>query len=117
MAGVKDLGLFALHRLEDDIIGLYSMHAAFLSHDANIRHQVPEIPLREDAGVADGHYPVFHHVAAVAEHGGERMISLDVDAGDDLVDGLFAEEVRPLLQPVLIQTLDVAVEQLLGLEA
>src|SRR5438477_8869120 len=85
LAGVEDLGLLTLHGLENHVIRLHDMRIAILTHDADVRHQVPEITLREDAGIADSHHAVFHHVAAVAEHRGERMVPLNVDAGDNFV--------------------------------
>jgi hypothetical protein len=52
-------------------------------------------------------HPVEEGGAALAEHEGEREPGVEVLARDDLVEALRAEELRPALERVAVETLRV----------
>ena len=65
----------------------------------------------EDIGPTMGGHPVAQHALAVARHERNRQLLVRIFARDDPVLALGGKKSRPLLQPVLINTVDIGVQQ------
>src|SRR6516165_7555222 len=114
--GGKEAHLAVMHDPHGDKIRMRLRHRRIDALDADWADDVAVAVRLENIGAPECRHPIDQHPARGGINDAMRQSGLVADAAGDQIAALLDKEIRPFLEPVLVDAVDIGGDQLLNAE-